>query len=597
MSIASFKKVTILGLSRSKASILEAMQALGCMHLIAIKKPTKSELITSTTTLLDKLKTSLRYLKESPEQGTPRTLWKEFYPDGVVEQVLANQNALKQCIDRRDFLIKKIEDVASWGQFIFPDKAELSGIKLWFYKLKLQERDLIPKNLPVHEVHRNSHYLFVVLLSKEEPDGVKLSTFRVHMGSSSLNELYAELDELNEQFENLVDERRSLTRFRYLLSKELAQFTDRSELNKALGKTHDHQEFFLMQGWLPESHVAALERYCQQHQVGVTIEEPCDDELPPTLLESPAWLKGGSELVNFYQTPGYHALDPSLMVFFSFALFFSMILADAGYGLVIALLTLLGWRRLSKSKIGAWFRPLLVVLSLFSITYGVLLGSYWGVEPKKGSFLAQLKIINIHDFKSMMALVIVIGCVHLCIGCGLRAWFARHVNERIQALAFIVLISSALVYAAGRMHSMAQLMDWATISFVLSLLMILLFSDNAPITGFKSLIKRLIKGLASCAELPSLFGDILSYLRLFALGLAGASLAITFNSIAAQLSHVSWVLAVLVLVIGQGLNFVLCLMSAVIHGLRLNYIEFFKWSVKEDGYGYQPFKKQEISNE
>ncbi|WP_233586663.1 V-type ATPase 116kDa subunit family protein [Legionella sp. km772] len=110
-------------------------------------------------------------------------------------------------------------------------------------------------------------------------------------------------------------------------------------------------------------------------------------------------------------------------------------------------------------------------------------------------------------------------------------------------------------------------------------------------------MKRIIYGFAAFAELPSLFGDILSYLRLFALGLAGASLAITFNTMAEHIAQTSTILAVLVFLIGQTLNFVLCLMSAVIHGLRLNYIEFFKWSVKEEGYGYQPFKKQEITHE
>src|SRR5690606_26152946 len=113
------------------------------------------------------------------------------------------------------------------------------------------------------------------------------------------------------------------------------------------------------------------------------------------------WAMGGIELVNFYQTPGYRSIDPSFMTFFSFALFFAMILADAGYGLVIALLTLFSWRWLGRSEAGAWLRPLLVTISIFSIGYGVILGSYFGAEPAHDSMLHQFKLLDINDFSTM----------------------------------------------------------------------------------------------------------------------------------------------------------------------------------------------------
>lgn len=597
MSIAAFKKVTLLGLSRCKSDIIRSLQQLGCMHLIAINAPGKSTLTTTSTTLLDQIKTSLRYLKDSPEQGSPRLFWKEFKSDQVVQLILENQRAFRECIDRRDFLTTRIKDLSEWGNFALPAVTDLGGIKLWFYKVRLKELNIIPKDKPLQELYRNNRFIFIVLLSESEPEDEQLSSHRVHSGSVALQALLAELEELNEQIENLIDERRSLTRFRYLLSKEVARFSDRSEFKKAVGKTQDHQEFFVLQGWVPESSLPALEEFCADQQIGITIESPLENELPPTLLESSTWLKGGREMVNFYQTPGYHALDPSIMVFFSFTLFFAMILADAGYGIILALFTLLGWKRLGKYNAAEWLRPLLVVISVFSIIYGMLLGSYWGVEPKPNTFLAQIKIINIQDFNTMMALVITVGCIHICIGCGMRAWFTRYAYEKVQAIGFILLICSALLFSLGTMRHVETLSKYAVILFVTSVFIIMFFASNEPVNSFKTLLKRILHGFAAFAELPSLFGDILSYLRLFALGLAGASLAITFNTMSHHIAQSSWVLAVLVLFLGQTLNFVLCLMSAVIHGLRLNYIEFFKWSVKEDGYGYQPLKKQEISNE
>lgn len=597
MSIAAFKKVTLLGLSQEKNELLTKLQSLGCLHLIAINPKSKSKLTSTSTTALDEIKASLRYLKEAPEQGSPRLFWKEATPTQVVQEILANQRAFRKAIDRHDFLTTRIRDLREWGHFVLPSQHALAGIKLWFYKLPLTKLSMFTKEQAIQEVYRNQRYIFIVLCAEEEPGDETLSTYRVHTGAICLNALFEELDELNEQIEDLIDKRRSLTRFCYLLAKEVAQFADQSELKKATEKTQDYEAFFLVQGWIPEQQLAGLEDFCTQQRLGLTIEEPLADELPPTLLEAPNWLHGGRELVNFYQTPGYHSLDPSIMVFFSFALFFAMILADAGYGIMIALFTFFTWKRLDKFPFSYWLKPLLVVISLFSIIYGALLGSYWGVAPKKGTFLASLYLIDIHNFNAMMSLVIVIGCLHICLGCGMRAWFAKEWNTKLQAIGFISLIISVLIFSFALMQKIALLKESAIVLFIISSFLIMFFASSEPVRGFKSLLQRIIQGLGAFAELPSLFGDILSYLRLFALGLAGASLAITFNSMAHHITQISWVLAALVLFLGQTLNFALCLMGAVIHGLRLNYIEFFKWSVKEEGYGYQPLKKQEITHE
>ncbi|MBL7478431.1 V-type ATP synthase subunit I [Legionella bononiensis] len=598
MSIASFKKVTILGLSSDISAILNALQDLGCIHLIAINSPGTSNLINASTTLLDQIKMALRYLNESPEQGRSRLLWKNFNPDQVVKDILANQHALRDAIDRHEFLKTRIKELSQWGHFILPAEEELGGIKLWFYKINLKEIALIPSDQPIQEVYRTHRHVYIVWLSEEEPLLSPFSSARVHTGAVALNCLRDELDEINELIDDLIDQRRNLTRYRYLLSREVAQFSDRTQLNQAKDKIQDHQEFSVLQGWIPESQLKLIEQYCSVNQLGLAIEDPLKDELPPTLMESPPWLKGGQELVNFYQTPGYHALDPSLMVFFSFSIFFAMILADAGYGIVLAVFTLIGWKRIGTYNAGSWLRPLLVVISIFSIIYGVLLGSYWGIEPKSGTFLAQFKILNINNFKSMMELVLFIGCLHLCIASGLRSWYAQTHYERMESLGIIILIISVVLLSIGLIGSNNSVTKLAILMLIISVLLMMFYASSEPVISPLTFLKRVIHGLVAIAEIPSLFGDILSYLRLFALGLAGASLAITFNTMAHQATQSShWVLGVLILLAGQTMNFLLCLMSAVIHGLRLNYIEFFKWSIKEDGYPYQPFRKEEIVHE
>lgn len=125
---------------------------------------------------------------------------------------------------------------------------------------------------------------------------------------------------------------------------------------------------------------------------------------------------------------------------------------------------------------------------------------------------------------------------------------------------------------------------------------VLLFSSDQPLSfSLGSLARRLLDGIMQFANISKAFGDILSYLRLFALGLASAQLAITFNGLAADASRsggIGLLAAILILVVGHVINFLLGILGGVVHGLRLNCIEFFNWSLTDEGYTFQPFKKK-----
>ena len=111
-------------------------------------------------------------------------------------------------------------------------------------------------------------------------------------------------------------------------------------------------------------------------------------------------------------------------------------------------------------------------------------------------------------------------------------------------------------------------------------------------------LMRLLQGLLALTNATKVFGDVLSYLRLFALGLASASLAITFNQIASDVAAAApgagLLLQLLILLLGHGLNLALAVISGVVHGLRLNFIEFFTWGMEEEGRPFRPFHKKEI---
>jgi V/A-type H+-transporting ATPase subunit I len=302
-------------------------------------------------------------------------------------------------------------------------------------------------------------------------------------------------------------------------------------------------------------------------------------------------LTAGEDLVTFYRTPAYHLWDPSSVVFCGFALFFAMIIADAGYGLVLCGVTAWLWRRLSVSESGRAWRVLLATLSATTTAYGIVVGSYFGVMPDPGSLAGWLHLIDLNNSATMMALTISIGGAHIM--------FAnlRTVSWRKWSPGALAPIGWALGVAGGLLLGLTLISETAPawpgeVVMGSGLLLVFAFSGYG-----ERPLGRTLAGLLALTRLTKIFGDVLSYLRLFALGLASASLAVAFNGMAsdvrAAIPGIGLLFALLILGLGHTLNFVLGLASAVIHGLRLNLLEFFDWGLQEEGNLFRAFRRKE----
>jgi V/A-type H+-transporting ATPase subunit I len=223
-----------------------------------------------------------------------------------------------------------------------------------------------------------------------------------------------------------------------------------------------------------------------------------------------------------------------------------------------------------------------------------MVGSYFGISPAEGSLGAKLKIIDMMNFNLMMQLSILLGVFHLLIANAVTAWHFRHSIQAVVPLAWMIVFLGAVTIWQAVSHgdALAFLQPYGIVALVMGLAGVVLFSSpEGP------LWKRLLKGLGGLTGLSNAFGDALSYLRLFALGLASASLASTFNGMAGQVMEafpgIGILFAVLIAVLGHTMNFVLSLSSGFIHGLRLNFIEFFRWSISEEGQPFNAFARKE----
>ena len=279
------------------------------------------------------------------------------------------------------------------------------------------------------------------------------------------------------------------------------------------------------------------------------------------------------------------------MVLYSFAIFFAMIISDGGYGLLLAAVVAHYWKRMSDSAAGRRWRWVLLTLVVATIGYGILVGSFFGVAPAAGSWPARLAILDMTNTTTMMALSVTIGVIHVVMGNIMDA--ARHgwSPRALPSLGWALFVLSGFTLFVAMQAGADAVQTPATAVAALGLVLVFAFS------GYGSRpLGWLGKGLVALTRITAAFGDVLSYLRLFALGLASASLAIAFNNMAdgarEGIPAVGLLVAIAILAIGHSLNLVLAVASGFIHGLRLNVIEFFNWGLPEEGPLFRPFKKK-----
>ncbi|MGB2130158.1 MAG: V-type ATP synthase subunit I [Marinobacterium sp.] len=593
MSIQILKKATLVGLTADKEQVLDRLQALGLMHIIPLRDVPMLEVEAAATDGVapEQLQQVIRYLLSCPQKRRQVTVERHFDLSKVVTEVLSNRRQHLQLSEHRDFLRKRIRDLEPWGNFELPGEHGLLGYRLWFYLVpNYRMHELRDCELPWSLVHRDNRHAYVAVIAKDEPRSNQMPVPRTHTGSVPLSQLQRELEDLEIRIEALDAEREANTRWLYLLQRSMAGSEDQAERERVSRQTLDDAQIFALQGWLPDARADELQCFADAEGLVLLLEEVTEDERPPTLLDNPATLAGGEEVVRFYQMPGYRAWDPSRVVFFSFATFFALILSDAGYALLLGLVLLFYWPRMGRSETGRRLRVLGGTLALFSAGWGVLVGSYFGADPPGP--LAALKLLDMNDFDSMMRISVIMGASHLVLANLITAWRTRRSLQALVPLGWTVLV------VAGVSAWLRQQMGFEWGLFGFGLLLILLFSSARPLQGGASLAWRLVDGLLALTGVSKMFGDVLSYLRLFALGLASASLAITFNQlatdVAAAVPGVGLFFEVLILLAGHLLNFVLAVVSGVIHGLRLNLIEFYNWSLADEGYAFQPFTKREV---
>ena len=351
------------------------------------------------------------------------------------------------------------------------------------------------------------------------------------------------------------------------------------------------ESLVFLRGYCPEEEVDPVKRAADKEGWGTVFEEPDDPMHVPTLLKNRKPVRIIQPLFDFMGTlPGYNEVDVSFVFLLFFSVFYAMIIGDAGYGLLFLGGTV--FARLKARK--APFEPfaLFFVLSITTIVWGALTGTWFGSRAiAEWAPLRELVIENMFSFNDsaeatrfMMRFSFTLGMIHLVLG--------RLISfvKQLPSIKAIAQLGWALIVVGIFFVADFLVLSNPMPGFVLPLIL----SGLVLVGVFTNFVKHPLKLVGaffgtvafSSLDVISSFSDVVSYIRLFAVGVASVTVAASFNEMAGG------ILAPLVLVFGHGLNIILGMMSVMVHGVRLNMLEFSghlgqEWTGKE----YKPFKE------
>ena len=374
----------------------------------------------------------------------------------------------------------------------------------------------------------------------------------------------------------------------------------------------------LLEGFCPIDQVPALQEMLAKQDVYYQEEDPTAEDNTPIKLRNNKFTQLFESLTGMYGWPNYGEFDPTPILAPFFLLFFAMCMGDCGYGILLMIIGVL----IAKKKLNiAMFEglgPIITVLGVGTTIVGFFLGTFMGINIFEAAWMPDaLKNIMVNawapasmadpavpgnilvagsSYSIQMVLALCIGVFHICLAMVVKAiCYTKQTGfkENIATWGWTLLIVGGLILAILGMTILpAAVFKWTLIAMaVVSALGIYIF--NTP--GRNPWI-NIGAGLWDTYNMATgILGDVLSYIRLYALGLAGGMLGAAFNDLGNMVlgdSVVTWIPFVIILILGHVLNLAMSALGAFVHPLRLSFVEYFK-NAGYEGKGtlYQPFKK------
>jgi V/A-type H+-transporting ATPase subunit I len=341
----------------------------------------------------------------------------------------------------------------------------------------------------------------------------------------------------------------------------------------------------LITGWARAADISRLEKELNQVSETATLiaTEPEEGEVPPVALANGPLVEPYEVVTSLYSTPNHKELDPTPYLAPFFFVFFGICLGDAGYGILLTLLSLFLLKKLQPKGMGEQLIKVLAFGGVGTIGYGILSGGWFGdLIP-----IPPLWFNPVDDPMKMLIFSMILGIIHLYTGMAIQAYRNIKDGRILDAIYdqgfWYLLLTGLMLFVFPQLHTVAKVMA------VLGAVGIVLTAGRAQ----KNIIMRFFSGLGSLYDVTGFLSDVLSYSRLLALGLAGGVIAVAINTMGRMLGSagvVGLVAMVIFLIGGHAFNLIISILGAFVHTCRLQYIEYFGKFFEGGGKAFTPFQ-------
>ncbi|OGI11034.1 MAG: hypothetical protein A2Y40_00110 [Candidatus Margulisbacteria bacterium GWF2_35_9] len=589
--IIPMEKVTLFTIKTQVSSVLHQLRKLGVIHVEQIKTPLSANVGTLEDEITD-VKNALSLLKMYPDM---KMLSEIDDVTSAVEEVLMLDDERTDLERKKESLLKQQEWYNEWGKVSLNSIKHLeeSGFYVKLYQAPRSFMDKNKDNPNLFVVNEGKFDLKLALISRSLEE--KLELKEDHLPEMEFKQVESELIRVTHKIDRIESDFKVSVQYVNTFEKYQNQLVKQLEFETIRFGMGEEGLLCYIRGYVPVDQVKKIKEYCDTNDCGYMFEACTEEDNPPVLIKNKRWINIIAPVFKFMGTvPNYNEFDISMWFLLFFGLFFAMLIGDAGYGVLFVVLTFFARKKFKNAPSEPFF--LMYAMSGATIFWGAITGTWFGVEK-----IAQLPVFSsliipsissfgVDNKENIMHLCFFIGAVHLSIAHLLLAFRARKSLRALGQIGWVGIVWG--LYFVAHLLVLSQPIP--------------MIGKGALIIGFSLVIlfanaqKNMVKGaLLSLSNIPlsaiSTFSDVVSYVRLFAVGYASVVVAVSFNNMAMGIgfgSVFATLGAVFILVIGHGLNIILGAMALIVHGVRLNMLEFsghlgMEWSGKE----YEPFKE------
>ena len=583
--IHPMKKLLLAARTSDRQAVLEVLREAELVHIDPVQTvvipATLNESIENTRKVIGLLQQLNPDLKG--KLATPGT------PSRLVEEALVHEKAIPEQRDKIAALRQELEETAAWGNLGLKDLAwlEENGLNIGFYRGPADAVAEINTEYIAEISQTGGTALFMA--ASRQPLSVSEKFAVVVRPARDIEEITAEINVC----QKIISEQEHSLACIALRIADIEQYytklLNRRRFTEVETGAHGEEEIFVLTGWCPEDRLIELTASFEEAELPVAIDVsvPAEEDVPPTSLKNASWAKSIEPLYDFMgMVPSYNEPDTSGLFLLMLTVFAAFLVADAGYGLIVFIALLVAYKPLISRGADRVFLHLGLFLFGGIAVYGLLTNTWFGetwhlfsgytFDPNTESGMLTLQ-----------GVCLLMGVCHLTLAHVMKARRRKPDISLLGDAGWIMFLWAIYGVICMLILKKPFVLPFEFIIplFKISAVLILLFT--APSLN---LLKCIPAGIGAVLQNASnCFSDIVSYIRLWAVGMAGGKVAGAFNEIAGMLP---FLLAIPVYIAGHGANMILGVIAILAHGVRLNLLEFsnhleLEWS----GRKYDPFKE------